>query len=160
ATLELDPPRAPSANLTEQLVELMLEVALPKTSATQSLVDAAIEKALKPWRRRKEIENAIQEAADSLPPQAKGFSWSPSEWDIRARQAAAEAIGKLRDGATPEEMKAAARQAVQTIIREFEHQQLSKEVAAWAPLKLRGETAEERDKATTATKAALGTLPV
>ncbi len=147
-------------------VQEQVETALDKLQPSQPdyiverLVHAAVDRALKPWQRRKEIEAAIEQASDSLPPQAKGFSWNPSEWDIRARQAAAAAIGRLRDGATAEEIRATARDAVQHIIKQFEHEEACKLVLAGCTLSLRGETSEEREEAKAAVKAALDALPV
>ena len=63
----------------------------------RQLVEAATEKALKPWRRQQEIKNVID---DALP-----FSIKYSDEKPKALRAAAEAISKLRPQATREELQ-------------------------------------------------------
>lgn len=86
---------------------------------TQRLVDAGVEQVLGPWRRRREIEQIIQDAADQLPCQARNYC-EPTQWQIRATQAARAAIHQLDQDASLPEIEAAARQAVELIAKEFQ----------------------------------------
>jgi hypothetical protein len=124
---------------------------------TRRLVDAAVEKALRPWRRQQEIRQAIQSAIDELP------------WDVRYRseyaalkqrawEAAVAAVGKLRTEASSGEMKAAASQAVQPVIREYQHQQACQRTAAW--IYVSGASWSEQEEAKEAVREALAALPI
>ena len=88
---------------------------------TQRLVDAAVHRALRPWTRKQDVERALRTAINKLP------------WDLRNREeyaplkqraceSAVEALGRLRDEASYREMETATVQAVQPVIREYQHQ--------------------------------------
>ena len=83
---------------------------------------AAVLKALKPWKHQKEIQQAIQEARKELPALAQGF-FEPSEWELRAMQAAREAIAKLPADASLAEIRAAAVQVGKQVATEYEAEQ-------------------------------------
>lgn len=98
-------------------VEAVL-VAIPpeysKTVITQ-MVDAAIAEGLKPARRSKEIQRAIEAAVNTLPRGAKG-GWSPTDWQTTAAAAAERAVTKLGDTVGYAEMLVAARAAARLLV--------------------------------------------
>jgi hypothetical protein len=90
-------------------------------------------------------------------------------WDVRYRaehatlkqrawQAAAAAIGKLQAEASIGEMKTAASQAVQPMIREYQHQQACQRTAAWVYVS--GASWSEQEEAKEAVREALAALPI
>jgi excisionase family DNA binding protein len=90
-------------------------------SVVQRVVDAAVARVLRPWKRRKEINRAVEDARNSLPWEMKGIC-TPTTWDIEARKAAARALEDVRSDASYDEMRALAREAVKTVIAAFESQ--------------------------------------
>ena len=90
-------------------------------SVVQRVVDASVARVLRPWKRRKEINRAIEDARNSLPWEMKGIC-TPTTGDIQARKAAARALEDLRPDASYDEMRALAREAVKTVITAFESQ--------------------------------------
>ena len=140
---------APSIKLE---VPGLVQEALQKTNPnqpdflTRRLVDAAVERVLSPWRRLKEVETIIEKAADHLPFNAR--SWSkPTEWQIRAQQAARRDIEELPENATLREIEHAARLAVEAVARQFEFQELRTKIINTVSTVLRGETSDEREEA-------------
>lgn len=73
---------------------LLLSLApIPTLDVTKRLVNAVVEKAVQPWRRRKETRQAIDDAMRSLPSDILYCSdWA--KYKRRAEQAATAAIGK------------------------------------------------------------------
>jgi excisionase family DNA binding protein len=133
-------------------VPSLVREALQKTNPTQPdsltrrLVDAAVERVLNPWRRRKEVEEIIEKAADHLPFSAR--SWpKPTEWQIRAQQAARRAVEELSENATSREIEQATRLAVEAVGRQFEFQELRTKIVNTVSTVLRGETSNEREEA-------------
>ena len=131
---------------------------------TRRLVDAAVERALAPWRTRKEIEQAIEDAVNRLPSGARSY-FKPTAWQIQATQAARQAIRQLEPDASFPEIEAAARQAVELIAREFEAHKAAQQDAAmrqdilrWASLPA-GLTEEGRELASRAVAEAVAALP-
>jgi excisionase family DNA binding protein len=89
-------------------------------SLTRRLVNAAAEKALRPWKRQQEIQRALEAAINKLPWEVR----YRSEYAVlkqRAWEAAVAALGKIRAEAGYPEMETAAVQAVQPMIREHTH---------------------------------------
>ena len=112
-------------------VQEQIEAALAKLHPTQPdytverLVKAAAGRGLAPWRRRKELEKAIEAGCDGLP-------WTmrhDSAWKHRAALAAGEAITRLRDGASSAEMEAAAAVELKPLVAEYEHQKRCNDLA-------------------------------
>jgi uncharacterized protein YbdZ (MbtH family) len=131
----------------------------------EPLVLAAVDKALAPWQRGKEIEKAFDEARKQLPYSAQGtysltgnFEDRPSEWDIRARQAAADAIRQLGNDAPFSEIRALAIQAGKRVAQEYKHHQACERVVSgvWLP----HGTASDDQAAREAVRQALEKLPV
>ncbi len=138
---------------------------MPSRDVTRRLVQSEIDKVAQPWERKKQIANAVEEAADSLPYEIKGWPWRPSEWDIRAREAAAKAIGELRSGATSPEMRTVGIQAVKGVVAQYEAQktaqqdaEMRQDVIRWASLPT-GLTDEGKEMARAAIAEALAKLP-
>jgi hypothetical protein len=126
-------------------------------STTQRLVDAAVEKVLRPWRRKEEIRSAIKSTVSRLP------------WDINYRrewasvkqeamEAAVKAIGKMRADATGSEMQEVAWLAVQPMARAHAHWKTCQDMTPWSLLP--GGTYEETQQAREAVSEALARLPV
>ena len=148
--------------LYEEARAALSQVRLGESDAVlERIVDALAARVLRPWTRRQEIRKAVQEASDSLPYQLRGLSWSPTQWDVRAREAAAAAIGELRLDATYGEMVTTAIGAVRPIIAEYEAQEaaeadqkMRQDILRWAFLPA-GLTQEGRELATQAIAEAL-----
>ncbi|HEY3440342.1 MAG TPA: helix-turn-helix domain-containing protein [Paludibaculum sp.] len=83
------------------------------------LIHAAVERSLIPHRRQQLIQTAIDEAADSLPFGAKGWS-EPTVYQIKARKLAAQAVAANAAGMGERELKQIARRAVLPVVRAFE----------------------------------------
>lgn len=122
-SLPQDTPRATALDVHES-VEAALAKFTPEQpqSVVQCLVLAAVDKALKPWKRRQEIERAVQEASKELPALVQGY-FEPSEWEVRTMQAAREAIAKLPADASLAEVRAAAVQAGKRVAGEYQAEQ-------------------------------------
>lgn len=85
----------------------------------QRVVVAAVHEALELWKRKKEVQRAVEEARKQLPALAQYF-FEPTEWEIRAMQAAREAIAKLPADVSLAEMRAAAIEAGDRVRAEYE----------------------------------------
>jgi hypothetical protein len=123
----------------------------------EPLIRAAVERALRPWRRTKEIETAIQDARNQLPGWVK--SWSnelPTDWELRAIRAARDAIGQLRNDAMFQEMRAAATAAGREVARQCEDCERRRTIVESVFLR----TPRELENARRAVKAALDSLTV
>jgi excisionase family DNA binding protein len=140
-------------------VQEALSVLQPSQPAaiTQRLVDAAVQRALGPWTRKQEIERALKAGMNKL------------SWDIqyrpeyaplkqRAWDAAVAAVRKVREEASYGEMETAAVQAVQPIIREYEHQQACQRIVG--RVYIYDATREEEEAAKEAVRKALAALPI
>ncbi len=159
--LNLRPWDAPRETELEihQAVQTVLASVPPDQSrhTTQRLVEAAVEKVLRPWKRKKEIRSAIESSLNRLP-------WDlnhRSEWAAlkqRALEAAAAAIGKLPADATSSEMEEVASLAVRPMAKEYAHWQNCENLARW--ITLPGGTVEEDQQARQAVSEALARLPV
>lgn len=103
--------------VTELLESLDLDLS---RDVLQSLVDARIQKALVPWHRSERQKSAIERAVESLPAEARGW-FTPTEWQDGAAKIAAVAIDGLCPDGTVAEMVAAARPAVEEIVKGFRH---------------------------------------
>jgi hypothetical protein len=158
------PPNAPHEVKTDvyHAVEQTLKsMSLDCPSIIRSLVDAAVEGVLAPWKRKAQFEEAVQKARASLPYAARGSLGQPSEWEFRAMQRASAAISDLRDNATPAEMEVAAQSAGEEVKREFEHYRACEEVVSWSRLQVPSEaTLAERGEAEELVREALQRLPL
>ena len=125
----------------------------------EQLVEAATEKALKPWKRQKEIQKIID---DALPYEIKYSDDKP-----RAVRAAAESISKLRSEATREELELAAKEAIQPFVIKHEqmvaareHQKQCNWIITLVWTQLREETSEVLELAKETVAKALQQQPV
>lgn len=125
---------------------------------TESLIGAALDRALRPWRHSKDIEKAVQEARSQLPSMAKNWNNSqPSEWDLRAIRVAREAIAQSGNDATFAEMRSTAIGAGRQIANEYEHQEQCKRIVECIYLP---QTPNEQERARQTVMRALEKLPV
>jgi hypothetical protein len=119
--LPSDVPHSLELDVHQAVAEL-----LPKLDAqqpeqlTKRLIQAAIDKALQPWHKRKEIQKIIEEVRKQLPLLARSWSSTPSEWEARAMRAAADAIAQLGDEASLAEIRAAAVEGGNKVLAEYE----------------------------------------
>jgi hypothetical protein len=107
-------------------VHQVVAALLPKLDAqqpeqfTKRLVQAAIEKALQPWRKRNEIEKIIEQARNQLPAHVRSSSSAPSQWEARAMHAAADAIAQLGEDAPIAKIHAIAVEAGNSVCAEYQ----------------------------------------
>jgi hypothetical protein len=124
---------------------------------TKRIVAAAVEKALRPWTRKREIERAIESGMSRL------------AWEVRhgaafaglrqqAREAVVSAIRKAGEDAGPRELAAVAMQAVEPMMREYEHDRLCEGALSW--IYVSGASSEEQEAAKEAAREAVAALPV
>lgn len=126
-------------------------------STTERLVDAAVDKALRPWTRQKEIRRAIESAMNRLPWDINyGQDWVSVKQ--QAWEAAAAAVGKMRTDATSHEMQEMAWSAVQPMAREHARWKAARDMAA--SIFLSDGTYEEMEQAREAVREALARLPI
>ena len=124
---------------------------------TQRLVDAAVHRALRPWNRKQEIERALQAGMYKLALDVR-YRSEFAGLKQRAWEAAVAAVGKVRAEAGYSEMETAAVQAVQPMIREYEHQKACERIVQ--RVYIAGATVAEEDAAKDAVREALAALPI
>ncbi len=121
-----------------------------------SLVTAAVAKALRPWKQERETERAIETACNVLPWAARNSS-SPTSWESRAKEGAAASIRKLSaDCAFTEKLRVGSA-AVQQVTTEFQDHELRKTILNCA--NLWDVAPEEREDAQAAIRRKLESLP-
>jgi hypothetical protein len=126
-------------------------------SITRPLVDAAVQRALRPWQRNQDIQSAIDAAWRKLPWAVKNCAEHAS-LKKRGLEALAETIHGLRDQASREEMETATLLAVQPIIREYEHGQECERIVG--RIYVFEATKEEQEAAKNAVRKTLAELPI
>lgn len=127
-------------------------------STTLRLVDAAVDRALTPWRTAKQIADAIKDACES-----DNVPWDmrqDSTWKARMYQAAGAAVGRLRNGASGQEVETAASHAVAPLVQEFNQGQACAAMVKDVWVRLSGWNSAELDKGKEAVGAALEKLPI
>jgi hypothetical protein len=158
--LRLVPWEAPSETrlAVRETVSDVLESLGPQHSwqVIESLVTAAVAKALRPWNQETETARAIKMACDSLPWGAKNFS-SPTIWQARAQEMAAAAVRRLTAHSTFAEKLYVGQAAVRQIASDFEDQELRKRILGAAYLW--DVAPEQREDAQAAMQKALLSLP-
>jgi excisionase family DNA binding protein len=143
-------------HITVQEALSALQPSQPET-ITRRLVDAAVHRALRPWNRKQDIERAHQAGMNKLAWDVRyGSEYAPLKQ--RAWEAAVAAVGKVREEASYNEMETAAVQAVQPMIREYEHQQACQRIVR--RVYIAGATVGEGEAANEAVRAALAALPI
>ena len=126
-------------------------------SITQRLVDAAVHKALGPWTRRQEVERALKSGMNRLAWDVQ-FRAEYAPLKQRAWDAAVAAVSKVREEASYHEMERAAVQAVQPMIREYQHQQACLRIVG--RVYIFDATRDEQEAATEEVRKALAALPI
>lgn len=124
---------------------------------TRRLVDAAVHRALGPWRRKREAERVLIAAMDQLPRDLRRGSEYES-LKQRAWEAAVAAVGNVREDASYREMETAAVQATQPMIRAYEHLQACRRIVRG--VYIFGATLEEQEAAQKAVWDKLAALPI
>lgn len=118
------------------------------------IVSAAVNEALLPYLRSKEVDRAVEDALSHLPSGAR--SYPVSRWQLTAKKQAYEAISRLPERSRFAEMVTAARLAIEPTIKEFEHhdakEALLREMSFWRTWEA---TSEEREQATRTVRKAL-----
>lgn len=118
--LPQDVPRSLGLEVHQAVLEALSELGPDQPAEiTKRLVHAAVERALDPWRRRKEIDKIIAEASNQLPVFAKSIL-KPTEWEGRAMRAAADAIAQLESNAPLAKIRATTIEAGNRIRAEYE----------------------------------------
>ena len=125
--------------------------------AVRRVVEAAVEKALVPWRRQAQRKRAIEAAISSLPFQIRSHRDFVEQKHATAR-IVANAVEQVPSDASYEFLEASAKAAIAPIVRSFEHAQLSEQVAAWSFV--RGANAREDAEAKDVVRIALAKLPI
>ena len=87
---------------------------------TRRLIQAAIQKALQPWHRSKEIDNIIDQARNQLPVLVRSWTNIPNEWDMRVIHAATDAIASLEKDAPLAEIRVCAVEAGNKVRAEYD----------------------------------------
>ena len=101
--------------------DFLQECQLTKEPQIRRMVADTVANALAPWQREKAIAEIIEDARKLLPYTARGLPWSPTTWDLKARQAAFAAIAEFRhNSASLDQIRTAARVAVRTVVEEYE----------------------------------------
>jgi hypothetical protein len=158
-SLPSDVPHSLELDIHRSVTELLLKLdAQQPEQLTKRLIQAAIDKALQPWHRRKEIEKIIEEARKQLPVEVRSWRSTPSEWEARAMRAAADAIAQLHDEAPFAKIRAAAAEVGNKVRAECEawkagedHRQACEQMVRWI---------SDGDDAREAVRQALEKLPV
>ncbi len=125
---------------------------------TRQLVDAAVDRALAPWYRAKQMAEAVRKSAGAFSvPLAMKLDQA---WKARMHEAAATRVAGLRDGATEAEIETAANQAIVPLVREFEHERACKEVVNGVGRELAGANHVELEQGKELVLMALAELPI
>lgn len=127
----------------------------PQYGAT--VLALAISSALAPWERRKEIERTVASTRERIPPLGRGIV-EPTDWEIKAQRAAADAIRQLAPDAALAEVRAAAIEAGNRVAADYEcwkaqddHRRACEQVVEWI---------FDGDEARAAVRKALEKLPL
>lgn len=123
-------------------------------SIIKNLVDAAVEKALAPWRRGQKIDRIVESAVARLPYGVR-LSSKPTEWQLRARDSTLKAVRQLAIDASLAEVELAASRAVDGVGQEFEHLERCRRVVETIGGHLFGDTPRDREEAKEAVTRAL-----
>ena len=141
------------------LVQEALSVLQPSQpeAITRRLVDAAVHRALGPWTRKQEMERALKAGMNRL---SWDIQYRPEHAPLKQRawDAAVAAVRQVREEASYNEIETAAVQAVQPIIREYEHQQACQSIVG--RVYIYDATREEEEAAKEAVRKALAALPI
>src|ERR1035437_8097205 len=141
------------------MVQEALSVLQPSQpeAITRRLVDAAVHRALGPWTRKQEIERALKAGMNRLAWDVQfGSEYAPLKQ--RAWDAAVADVRKEREEASYHEMETAAVQAVQPMIRDYEHQQACQRIVG--RVYIFDATRAEEEAAKDAVRKGLGALPI
>jgi len=111
------------------LTAFLQECKLKEAQTIAQIAAATVADVLAPWQREQDTTAIIEEACAALPFAAQGLSWSPSEWDLKARQACFGAIAELRDSRRLEQIRTAARLAVKGVLEQYHDHERAEQTA-------------------------------
>jgi hypothetical protein len=123
----------------------------------QRVVDAAISRALEPYRKAEQRREAVEDAIDSLPWSMR-CQWNDTDWKAQARIIAATAVARARQDASAKELEAIAKEAVKPLIQKYEHNERVESVVKYLSLP-HGTTDDDREAREIVQEALLG-LPI
>ena len=124
----------------------------------RSMVDAAIARALQPWRDGQARLEAKHRAVESTLSDLPFWMKHDDAWGPRARQIAEESVDSARDGATASQMAIAAKLALNPLRAEYEHAERIKQAMGFVYLS--NGTKEDNQNARDAVRDALAGLAV
>jgi excisionase family DNA binding protein len=102
-----------------ELTRLLSDCQISEREIIAQMVSSAVAETLAPWRREQQVEKIIQDACSILPCVARGLSWCPTEWDLKALEAAFAETSGLTESASMEQIRTAARLAVKRVANEY-----------------------------------------
>jgi hypothetical protein len=105
--------------LRQELSELYESHAGNAEDIVGTVLRAAVQQTVHPWKRSQDVTKAAAAALEELNLFAKASFGAPSEWELRAREEALASIAALPETATFEQMGAAARSAGRHVNRAF-----------------------------------------
>ena len=157
--LPRDVPPSLELDVHQAVTELLptLDAQQPE-QISQRLIQAAIDKALQPWHRKREMEKIIEETRKQLPLEVRSWGSTPTEWEARVMRAASDAIAQLGSETSLAEVRATAVAAGNKVCAEYgtwkaaeDHHKACEQMAQWT---------FESDDARDAVRQALEKLPV
>ena len=124
---------------------------------TQRLVDAAVHRALGPWKRKQDIERALNAGMNRL---SLGIQYLPAYATLKKRawDAAVTAVRNVREEASYNEMVTAAVESVLPMNREQEHQEACERILR--RVSIYDATRQEQEAAQEEVRKALAELPI
>src|ERR1022692_3036471 len=84
-------------DVVSKVEDFLQECQLTKEPQIRRMVADIVADALAPWQRDQEIAAIIEDTRRMLPYAARGSPWSPTVWEVKAKQAAFVAIAVLAD---------------------------------------------------------------
>lgn len=127
------------------------------TAVTKRLVSAAVEKALRPWRRRQTIIAAIDDSMRRLPYEVR-YRAEFADLKQRAQESIAAALNRAGEDASATDLGATAMQAARPVLSEYEHRQACERMASGVYLS--GASFEELQEAQRLVRMAFRTLSI
>jgi excisionase family DNA binding protein len=102
----------------------------------ETLLEGAIEEAIRPWRQEENRTKALEARKARLPYFARGSWGNPSDWEIRYRRVATQNFTDLRDDCAYEDMLSSCLETSRQIGSEYEHSQHEADLQELTPAEL------------------------
>jgi hypothetical protein len=149
-----DAPTEVELDIHDEILKALQNVDTDERDSTvRRLVDAAVDRSLKPWNTEKTKRSAIETALSGLPYKMRWYE----PWKRRAAKLASEALADIRPGADRDEMLAIAEAALAPLTLEYSHAQ--KVENAIHSISIDGANSDERSEAQDLVREALVALP-